>query len=210
VRREDLEHIIRAAGDVLSETEVIIVGSQAILGAPYEDLPKDVTLSVEVDVIATHDLDGNKALRLNGAIGEMTRFDEMFGYYAEGVEEGLCRFPERWRERLLPVETPATNGVTGLCVEPHDLCASKLLAGRDKDLKYVASLLRSGHVKVEVLIERLQTTDATADEFERVIGFFERTTHPATNSPARRALRKARSHLASTRSAKGPSGGLPS
>ena len=30
MKREDLEHIIRAAGDVLGESEVIIVGSQAI------------------------------------------------------------------------------------------------------------------------------------------------------------------------------------
>jgi hypothetical protein len=205
VRREDLEHIIRAAGDVLQESEVIIVGSQAILGAPYEGLPKDVMLSVEVDVMATHDPDGSKALRLNGAIGELTRFDETYGYYAEGVEDGLCRFPEGWRERLIPVESPATNGVTGLCAEPHDLCASKLLAGRDKDLKYVASLLRSGHIKVGVLIERIQSTDATANEFERIIGFLERTSHPATNSPARRALRKAKSHLVAMRSSENPS-----
>lgn len=207
MNREELEHIIRAAGDVLGESEVIIVGSQAILGAPYEGLPKDVTLSVEVDVMATYDPDGSKALRLNGAIGEMTRFDESFGYYAEGVEDGLCRFPEGWRVRLLRIESPATNGVTGLCVEPHDLCASKLLAGRAKDLKYVASLLRSGHVRVELLIERIQTTDATVDEFERIIGFLERTTQPATNSPARRGLRKATSHLASMRAAESfPSG----
>ena len=197
MKREDLEHIIRTAGDVLGESEVIIVGSQAILGASYDDLPKDVMLSVEVDVMATHDPDGSKALRLNGAIGELTRFDDMYGYYAEGVEDGLCRFPEGWRKRLIPVESPATNGVTGLCVEPHDLCASKLLAGRDKDLKYVASFLRSGHVKVDVLIERIQSTDATANEFERIIGFSERKSHPATNSPARRGLRKAKSHLAS-------------
>ena len=205
MKREDLEYIIRAAGDVLQESEVIIVGSQAILGAPYEGLPKDVMLSVEVDVMAMHDPDGSKALRLNGAIGEMTRFDESYGYYAEGVEEGLCRLPNGWRERLIPVESPATNGVTGLCLEPHDLCASKLLAGRDKDLKYVASLLRSGHVKVDVLIERVQATDATANEFERIIGFSERTSPPATSSPARRALRKAKSHLAAIRSSESPS-----
>jgi hypothetical protein len=207
MKREELEDIIRAAGDVLQEPEVIIVGSQAILGASYEGLPKDVMLSIEVDVMATYDPDGSKALRLNGAIGEFTRFDDTYGYYAEGVEDGLCRFPEGWRQRLLRVESPATNGVAGLCVEPHDLCASKLLAGRDKDLKYVASLLRSGHVKVEVLIERIQTSDATADEFERIIGFIERTSHPATSSPARRSLRKAKTHLASMRGAKGRSDG---
>ena len=58
MKREDLEHIIRAAGDVLQESEVIIVGSQAILGAQYEGLPKEVTVSAEVDVMATHDPDG--------------------------------------------------------------------------------------------------------------------------------------------------------
>jgi hypothetical protein len=108
-------------------------------------------------VMTVSDPDGSKALRLNGAIGELTHFDDTYGYYAEGVEDGLFRFPDGWRERLIPIESPATNGVTGLCAEPHDLCASKLLAGRDKDLKYVASLLRSGHVKVEVLFERVQT-----------------------------------------------------
>ena len=39
MKREDLEHIIRAAGDVLGESEVIIVGSQAILGARFEGFP---------------------------------------------------------------------------------------------------------------------------------------------------------------------------
>jgi hypothetical protein len=201
VKREELEHIIRAAGDVLEEPEVIIVGSQAILGAQYEGLPKDVTLSLEVDVMATNDPDGSKALRLNGAIGEMTRFDETFGYYAEGVEDGLCRFPEGWRGRLLRVESPATNGVTGLCVEVHDLCASKLFAGRPKDLKYVAALVNSGHVKADILVERVQMTDMTANEFERVIGFIERVAQPATSTSARRALRRAKTHLASKRRA---------
>jgi len=32
MNREDLEHIIRAAGEVTGEYEFIIVGSQAILG----------------------------------------------------------------------------------------------------------------------------------------------------------------------------------
>ena len=40
MNREDLEHIIRAAGEVTDEYEFIIVGSQSILGPiPY---PPDV------------------------------------------------------------------------------------------------------------------------------------------------------------------------
>lgn len=144
MNREQLEHVIRASGDVLKEDEVIIVGSQAILGSSPNGLPRDVTLSTEADVMALSDPDGEKALLINGTIGEFTVFDTTYGYYAEGVEEPPCRFPEDWKERLVPVSTPATNGVTGLCAEPHDLAVAKLLAGRDKDLKYVRALLTSG------------------------------------------------------------------
>ena len=49
MNREDLEHIIRAAGEVTDEYEFIIVGSQSILGPiPY---PPDVfKLSAEADI----------------------------------------------------------------------------------------------------------------------------------------------------------------
>ncbi len=98
MKREDLEHIIRASGDVLGESEVIIVGSQAILGASYEGLPKEVTLSVEVDVMATHDPDGSKALRLNGAIGEMTRIEQLEDIgNVQAVEKGPVSYSKKGR-----------------------------------------------------------------------------------------------------------------
>jgi hypothetical protein len=45
----------------------------------------------------------------------------------------------------MPVESPATNGVTRLCVEPHDLCASKLLAGRDRQIASARSTRSCRH-----------------------------------------------------------------
>jgi hypothetical protein len=80
LNREQLEHAIRASGDILQEDEVIIVGSQAILGAVDEGLPKEVTLSTEVDVMAVSDPTGEKALKINGALGELSQFEESFGY----------------------------------------------------------------------------------------------------------------------------------
>lgn len=189
MNRQQLEHVIRASGDILQEDEVIIVGSQAILGAVDEGLPREATLSIEVDVMAVNDPTGEKALKINGALGELSWFDQSFGYYAEGVEDGLCRFPEGWRDRMVEVYTPATNGVKGLCVDPHDLCVAKLLAGRDKDLKYVAALLKSGHIKPDILIERAQRTELTNDEFERIIAFVNRTASPGRRNKARHALR---------------------
>jgi hypothetical protein len=47
--RDELEHAIRAACDVAEETELWVLGSQAILGE-HPDAPKALRQSVEVDV----------------------------------------------------------------------------------------------------------------------------------------------------------------
>jgi len=48
MRRDELEHLIRAAGGVLNESALIVVGSQSILGSYSTALPPEqlyVTLS---------------------------------------------------------------------------------------------------------------------------------------------------------------------
>ena len=40
--RQELEHIIRAAADVTNEKELIIIGSQAILGQ-YPNAPEELS-----------------------------------------------------------------------------------------------------------------------------------------------------------------------
>lgn len=192
--REQLEHIIRSAGEVLGE-DPIIIGSQSILGSFPDDLPKNVMMSREADVMAAHDPGGSKALRINALIGELSKFDETHGYYAEGVEEGLSRFPSGWRDRLIPVNNPNTNGYTGLCVEPHDQCVAKLLAGREKDFQWARALVISGHVRPEILIERLAQTDATDSERHQFLQRLEAFRRPGRGGGYRRALRKARNNL---------------
>ena len=49
MRRDHLEHIIRAAADVTNEQHFIIIGSQAILGQ-YPDAPDPLLISLEVDI----------------------------------------------------------------------------------------------------------------------------------------------------------------
>lgn len=194
MNRSQLEHIIRAAGDVLGENEVILVGSQSILGSVPDALPRDVTLSMEADVMAMSDPDGEKVLLINGTIGELTHFDGTHGYYAEGVEEALCRFPMGWRERLVGICTPATNGVTGWCVEPHDVAVAKLLAGRDKGIQYVRALLRSGHLQPGTVLERAELTPMTDDELTRIVGVVGSIARPGRKNPARHVLRRVRDH----------------
>jgi predicted NBD/HSP70 family sugar kinase len=50
MRRDQLEHAIRTACQIIGKPEVIVVGSQSILGTFLEDqLPTDATMSVEIE-----------------------------------------------------------------------------------------------------------------------------------------------------------------
>ena len=69
--REELEHIIRASGDITDQYEFVIVGSQSILGAVPR--PEDVfTVSMEADIYPLQAPE--LADRIDGAIGEGSRF----------------------------------------------------------------------------------------------------------------------------------------
>jgi hypothetical protein len=137
----------------------VIIGSQAILGA-YPDAPEELLASIEADVFPK-DCPANSIL-IDGAIGERSIFHETFGYYAHGVDETTATLPAGWRERLVRVENENTRGAIGWCLEPHDLAVSKLVAGREKDLTFVAGLLRHRLANPETLRERLAVTPLDA------------------------------------------------
>lgn len=161
MRREQLEHLIRAAAGVLGEREVIVIGSQSVLASIGEaDLPRAATLSIEADIVPLDDPDGGKATLVDGSIGEDSLFHEAFGVYAHGVGEGTAVLPSGWRDRLVPYRNANTSGVVGWCLEPHDLVVAKLVAGRPHDLTFVRELLHAGLVDPEVVGVRLGLVDA--------------------------------------------------
>jgi hypothetical protein len=49
MRREQLEHLIRASASITNEYETVVVGSQSILGA-YPDAPEILLESMEADL----------------------------------------------------------------------------------------------------------------------------------------------------------------
>lgn len=165
--REDLEHLIRAACAAIEQNDVIVIGSQAVLGTygPYE-LPEITTLSVEADVLPIRDsADEHLATVIDGAIGEMSPFHQQYGTYAQGVGPRTAFLPQGWADRLVPVTGEATGYRVGWCLEVHDLCVAKLLAYRTKDLAFVRSLIGDNLVSVTTLHERLSS--AEVDEQRR-------------------------------------------
>ncbi len=169
---------------------MIIVGSQAILGSIPQGLPKRAIDSFEVDILPFDDPDGSKAERISGAIGEFSQFHETYGYYADGVSLETCVFPSGWEDRLVQVSSEATNGMTGWCVDPHDLCIAKLVACREKDLEYVRAVIKSGHVLPELLIERLGETELSDEKRKYLFALITSTRKSGRNSPMRRAIRE--------------------
>lgn len=161
MRREHLEHLIRAAGSLTGTDDIIVIGSQAILGA-YPRAPQDLLASIEADVFPRDD--PQAADLIDGSIGEGSPFHETFGYYAQGVAPETAVLPAGWDGRLVRVENPNTRGVRGWCLEPHDLVVSKLVAGRGKDLDFIKAALRHRMVGPGTLRERLAALPAGAGE----------------------------------------------
>jgi len=112
--RSQLEHLIRAAADIANDDEIIVVGSQAILGQ-YPDAPLALTVSMEADLFPKSHPE--RAELIDGTIGEGSPFHETFDYYAQGVGEETAVLPGGWRERLIPVHQSARTsfGRLGLC-----------------------------------------------------------------------------------------------
>jgi len=164
VTRVQLEHAVRAAERVLRDHGVVepgllILGSQAVLGTWDADrLPEIVTLSEEVDVCPLGDDDAESlATLLDAVLGEWSPFHEAHDFYVQGVGSRTATLPTGWEKRLLTVVDSSGSGATALCLEATDLCAAKLVAGREKDYEYVSALVTAGLVDPRLLDERVRT-----------------------------------------------------
>lgn len=146
--RAALEHILRACGAIADVQRVVVVGSQAVLGT-LPSPPEALTVSIEADVYPLDHPD--RADLIDGSIGEKSPFHETFGYYARGVGPETAILPPGWESRLVALANENTGGVTGLCLSLPDIAVSKLAAGRDKDRKYVQTLMAAGLVGSDTL-----------------------------------------------------------
>lgn len=154
MNRAQLEHVIRASAAISGDDEIVVIGSQAILGQ-FPIPPEELTVSIEADVYPKNKPE--HADLIDGSIGELSPFHSTFGYYAQGVAPETAVLPAGWEARLVPVRSPATRGATGWCLEIHDLVLSKYIAGREKDLEFVAATARHELVDRDELLQRLAT-----------------------------------------------------
>jgi hypothetical protein len=172
VTREQLEHLLRAAADIVDDDEIVVIGSQAIL-AQFPDVPASMRVSMEADLFPLHYPE--RADIIEGTIGELSPFHETFGYYAHGVGEETARLSEGWKERLVVIQNANTRGVKGLCLEVHDLLVAKVLAGRDKDLDFLRDAARHRLASADLLLRRLANVEADLRILEKARAAILRT-----------------------------------
>lgn len=171
MKRPQLEHIIRAAAGITGATEIVVIGSQAVLGQ-FPDSPEDLLVSIEADVFTFRD--PADADLIEGSIGEGSPFHQTFGYYAHGVAEETAVLPSGWKERLIPLRNANTGNGCGLCLEVHDLAVAKLAAGREKDITFVAGLLRHKLANVSAIESRLRQSRLSGQGLEHALSRLKR------------------------------------
>lgn len=172
MRRAELAHILRAAARITADGEILVIGSQAILGTFDEDqLPAEAWRSVEADVAFFNDPLGVKSDQVDGAIGEDSRFHSTHGIYGQGVSVTTAVLPVGWQQRLVPFEGSDAEPSHAKCLDAHDLVCAKLVAGREKDFAFAGALIDAGLVSCEVLLELARLLETVPAVRSRVMAW---------------------------------------
>jgi hypothetical protein len=166
--RTQLEHVIRAAATIADDDEIVVIGSQAVLGQ-FPNAPAELLRSMEADVWPRHHPERWELV--DGSIGELSPFHATFGYYAQGVGPETAILPAGWETRLIRVDA---GRAAGLCLEIHDLLIAKYAAGREKDLEFAAAAIRHGLADQATLLLRLDLAPIASEQRRVIAGFIAR------------------------------------
>jgi len=162
--REQLEHLIRAAATIADDEEIVVIGSQAILGQ-FPNAPASMRVSTEADLYPRHFPE--RADLIDGSIGELSPFHTTYGYYAQGVSPTTAFLPDGWQDRLIVIQNDNTRQARGLCLEIHDLLAAKAAAGREKDIDFLKDAAKYQLASRDELLSRVKLLNADRELIQR-------------------------------------------
>ena len=149
MKKRELEQLLREAGRVAREVEFFVIGSQAV-HAYCRRVPTETLLSQECDLYPKNRPEA--ANLIEDKLGRRSKFARVYGFYADVVTTEIATLPVGWERRL---KTFSAGPIKALCLDPNDLAASKLAAGRLKDLEFVGALLKMNLAKASVVRNRI-------------------------------------------------------
>ena len=107
--RTELAHVVRAICSVLGIQEIWVVGSQSILATFSEQqLPVALTVSIEADVFVL-DWSQRDEDQIEATLGEVSKFAETHGYFADPVSKKTVHAPAGWESRVVPFYNDLTK-----------------------------------------------------------------------------------------------------
>jgi hypothetical protein len=164
MRRDEFDHVIRAAADAVGLDEFVIIGSQAIHGDVSEP-PEELLSSMEVDMYPLADPD--QADRIDGALGDGSWFERTNGYFAHAVAPTTAKGPAGWMARLVQVNVqpaiPGPRNPVAYCMERHDMVLAKLVRGAQRDFDYAKAAMKAGLLDQSILRSRIPDLPVDAE-----------------------------------------------
>lgn len=92
ISRPDIDHMLRAAGDLTGQSQFVLVGSAAVIAwAP--DVPAVMAMTSEIDIFGTNDDPEEIAFELDSVLGQGSMFHDTHGYFVDGVAPTPPAFP---------------------------------------------------------------------------------------------------------------------
>ncbi|MDW9481791.1 hypothetical protein GOB57_24385 [Sinorhizobium meliloti] len=168
----DLDNAIRKVAEMFDTEAVVVVGSQAVLMRWGNKAPDAMRTSGEIDMYPANKKLWEEAERrkagadglyveaseyIQRVAGEGSAFDEIHGFYVDGVDETTSPLPFRWQERALYREVPLDSGRVVTAVSPaiEDTLAAKLIRLREKDAEFVHASYMFQPFDIEDMKKRL-------------------------------------------------------
>jgi len=185
IRLMDL--LLRAVA--ISEGQRLILAGGQALYAVTSSPPEVVERSEEADLLLV--MTGRLLFeRIEAELGMRSDYLVQTGVFAHPVGLGTISLPRGWEPRLV-----AFGGDEGLenvwALEVHDLAASKLMAGREKDFGFLIEAHRREFLSLETLLDRFCDfrRGAFRNAVEHRLGKLESALESARLSPEARLVR---------------------
>jgi hypothetical protein len=164
MNRTALEHVIRAASEISGDTEIVVLGGQAV-HASNVSLPR-AYLSREADLYPRNFPE--KSEDIEGAMGELSDCHKAYEYYADGCSPNTATLPDGWQDRLVILQNDNTGGATAYCLSVPDVVLAKYAANREKDIEFNQALIRHGSVSKKVLLQLAKTLPLSDEARDRI------------------------------------------
>jgi len=152
VRKQNLFDLTFEVRKITNEPP-IIVGSQAVFAVT--DYPPEIARrSVECDFLLLKRMEARTEITEN--LGLFSEYQQQTGFYADVLGLATVVLPSGWEERLVELKDEAGE-ILAFCAEIHDVCISKLMAGREKDYEFLQTAFEAEYLQIETFLERAQT-----------------------------------------------------